>query len=277
MIKKLLKGVYLLFILAFIQGSLNAQQKNPLNSIPATGEVTNNFELYPNSAGKGMMTPSGWGSTRPFVFGYIGGTFPQVYSNVSDLMGGVGIGVGNSYKNVNVVGIVNIHDASEFNTLSGSIIASRHIGKGTSLSGGALNIFRDTRTDAGSSFYLALSHASQKIKSKTPGYSGLTYTIGVGSGRFYDKSPKDILTGKSEHGTAVFANISYELARNLNITAEWSGLNLGFALGWRPAFSKKPGSNGPAICIGVADLTRSSGEQPRLIISLSHAILLSKK
>lgn len=277
MIKILLKGACLLSILLLIQGSLNAQQNNPLNKPQTSGELTDNLELYPNLAGKGMMTPTGWGSTRAFGFGYIGGTFPQVYSNLNDMIGGAGIGVGNSYKSISVVGIVNIHDASEFNTLSGSIIASRHIGNGTSLSGGALNIFRDTRTDAGSSFYLALSHTSQRIQSKTPGYSGLSYTIGVGSGRFYDKSPKDISTGKSKHGTGVFANLSYELLRNMNITAEWSGLNLGMALGWRPFFSATKRYIGPAITIGVADLTRSSGDQPRLVLSLSHAFIFSKK
>lgn len=283
MIKILLKGACFLFILLFILSPLNAQQKTPVNYRPLVIDLPENFELYPNSAGLGMMTPTGWGGVSPMVFGFIGGTFPQVYSKLNDMIGGAGIGVGNSYKNINVVGVVNIHDASEFNTLSGSIIASRHIGIGTSLSGGALNIFRDTRTDAGSSFYLALSHASQRIKSKTEGYSGLSYTIGVGSGRFYDKSPKDISTGKSKHGTAAFANLSYELARNLNVIAEWSGINLGMALGWRPFFSKNSGSvggpalSGPALTLGVADLTRSSGDKPRLILSLSQSFSLSKK
>ena len=277
MIKILSKGACFLFIVLLMQGPLNAQQNNPLNNPASKGEINENLELFPNVAGKGMMTPSGWGSTRAFGFGYIGGTFPQVYSNLNDMIAGAGIGVGNSYKSISVVGIVNIHDASEFNTLSASFIASRHIGKGTSLSGAALNIFRDNRTDAGASYYLALSHTSQRIQSKTPGYSGLSYTIGVGSGRFYDKSPKDISTGKSEHGTAVFANLSYELLRNMNITAEWSGLNLGMALGWRPFFSPNKRYVGPAISIGVADLTRSSGDQPRLLLSLSHAFILSKK
>ena len=273
MLKIYIKSAILLFSLAFIQGTINAQVKNP----SVSNELTDNLELYPNLAAKGMMTPTGWGSTRAFGFGYIGGTFPQVYSNDNDMIGGAGIGVGNSYKSISVVGIVNIHDASELNTLSGSIIASRHIGRGTSLSGGALHIFRDYRTDARASYYLALSHTSQSIKSKTPGYSGLSYTIGVGNGRFYDKSPKDISTGKGEHGTAVFANLSYELLRNMNITAEWTGINLGMALGWRPFFSATKRYVGPSISLGVADLTRSSGDQPRLILSLSHAFILSKK
>lgn len=277
MIKILLKGACLLFILLFIQGSLNSQQINPLNKPTSSGELTDKLELYPNLAGKGMMTPTGWGSTRTFGFGFIGGTFPQVYSNDNDMIGGAGIGVGNSYKSISVVGIVNIHDASELNTLSGSLIASRHIGRGTSLSGGALHIFRDYRTDARASYYLALSHTSQSIKSKTPGYSGLSYTIGVGNGRFYDKSPRDISTGKGEHGTAVFANLSYEFLRNMNIMAEWTGLNLGMALGWRPFFSENKRYIGPAISLGVADLTRSSGDQPRLVLSLSHAFIISKK
>ena len=63
----------------------------------------------------------------------------------------------------------------------------------------------------------------------------------------------------------------------MNITAEWTGINLGMALGWRPFFSATKRYVGPTISLGVADLTRSSGDQPRLILSLSHAFILSKK
>ncbi len=228
-------------------------------------------EIYPNPSGKGLMTPTGWGSSRSFAFGFIGATFPQVYTNKPDMVAAAGIGVGNSYKSVGVVGIFNILNVSEASTYSGSVIISRHIGRGTSMSIGGLNLLASSRSDADASYYIAISHASQTIKSKTPGYSAFSYTIGAGSGRFYDKSYKDSLTGKGEHGTAVFANLSFELAKGLNIIAEWSGLNLGFAIGFRPSFKF------PALNIGVADLTRNSGDKPRLVLSLGHAFLLSKK
>ena len=227
-------------------------------------------EIYPNPSSKGMMTPTGWGGAGPFIFGFLGGTFPQAYTSKSDLVAAAGIGVGNSYKTIGVVGIFNILNVSEASTYSGGLIVSRHIGRGTSMSIGGLNLLASSRSDAKASYYLALSHASQTIKSKTPGYSGLSYTIGAGSGRFYDKSLKDSLTGKGTHGTAVFANVSYELAKGLNVIGEWSGLNLDFALSFRPTFKL------PAINIGLADLTRNSGDRVRLVISIGQAFSLSK-
>lgn len=245
--------------------------------LPPKKELVNKTEMYPNPSGKGMMTPSGWGGRLPFVFGFIGATFPQVYTSKPDMIAAAGVGLGDSYKTVSVVGIFNILNVSSASTYSGSLIVSRHIGKGTSMSVGGLNLLASKRSDAGASFYIALSHASQKIKPKTKGYAALSYTIGAGSGRFYEKSPKDIQTGKGKHGTAVFANVSYELIKGLNIIGEWSGLNLGFAFSWRPSFGKSMPFKLPAINIGLTDITRLTGEKPRFIMSLGHTILLKKK
>ncbi len=259
----------LLFFSGAVCFQLHAQDTTSV-SLMRENELKDKYELFPNASGKAMMTPTGWGGYRPFVFGFLAGTFPQAYTTKSDMVAGAGLGVGNSYKAVSVVGIFNILNVSEGSTYSGSLIVSRHISKGTSMSVGGLNLLASDRSDADASFYLAVSHASQSIASKTPGYSALSYTVGVGNGRFYDKSPQDIATGKGEHGTAVFANISYEVVKGLNIIGEWSGLNLGFALGFRPSLKL------PAINIGVADLTRNSGDKARFIVSIGHAFLLSK-
>ena len=247
-----------------------------LNKAPDTTELKVNQELYPNISSKGLMTPSAWGSSGTFIFGFIGGTFPQAYTNLSDLVAGVGLGFGNSHKIVSVVGVFNVNNVSDFKTFSTSFTVSRYIAKGSSMSIGALNLFAGKASDAGASLFLAYSHASQKMPSKTPGYSRLSYTLGVGNGRFYDKSPKDISMNRGAHGTAVFANLSFGVVKNLNINAEWSGVNFGFGIAWRPNIPIKFPFKLPAIGIGVADLTRLSGEKPRLILSLSHSFFLSK-
>jgi hypothetical protein len=218
------------------------------------------------------MTPTGWGGAGAYIFGFIGGTFPQPYRNNSDFVAAAGLGLGNCYKTVGLVGILNINDVDEFNNYSASFIVSRHIGKGSSLSVGALHLFADKhKTDAGPSYYFVFSHALQNLASTNKGYSRLSYSIGVGSGRFYDKSPKDIAEGKGGNGTAVFANLSYELFKNFNVNAEWTGLNLGCGIGWRPGFKL------PVIAIGLADLTNSSGNKPRFVSSIGYAILFSTK
>lgn len=267
---------FILLIFIFYFTALKAQDSTHINKTNRKNELKDMKELFPNISGKGMMTPTGWGSSGTYIFGYIGGTFPQVYTNKPDLVAGGGLGFGNSYKTVSLVGIFNINNVSSLGTFSFSVIASRHITKGTSLSIGALHILADKKSDAGPSFYIAFSHASQSLKSVIPGYSRLSYTLGIGSGRFYDKSPKDISEGKGRHGTAVFANISYGIFKNLNINAEWSGINFSASVSWRPAIRIKFPFKLPSIGIGVADLIRTSGSSPRLILNLSHSFILSK-
>jgi hypothetical protein len=226
---------------------------------------------HTNWAAKGLMTPAAWGASEPFVFWHLGGTFPQAYGTMSDMGAGIGGGIGDSRRNVAVVGILNIHDVSEFNTLSGSLIASRELGRGYALSAGALLLFADSRGDAGPTFYIAFSHASQRIESKrTPGYSRLSYTVGVGNGRFYEKSNSDVLAGRGRYGTGVFGNLSYGIRDNLNLNVEWTGLNLAIGGSWRPSIRTRMPFFLPSLSLGVTDILRTSGDRLRLIVGVSH-------
>lgn len=232
------------------------------------------YDLYPNAAGNGIMTPSGFGSTIPFVFGAIGGLFPAGYSNKNDLVASAGVGFGSSRRNVGFVGIVNMIDVSKGRNFSASFKLSRYLGSGTSVSIGGINMFasKDPKyaNDGFASYYVAVSHASQSLESKTPGFSALTYGLGVGSGIFYIKSRQDSLAGRGTKGTAVFGNIAYEVLKGINVIAEWSGLNLSCGLGIRPSFKW------PALRIAVADLTRFSRDKPRLTMGLAYALAFSK-
>jgi len=122
----------------------------------------------------------------------------------------------------------------------------------------------------GSTFFMAISHAVQTIPSLTPGCSRLSYTIGLGSGRFYEKSPRDIANGKGEHGTAIFGSVSFEVIRHVSLNAEWTGMNLGFSAGLRPF--KSPISLG----IGVANLTRYSSDKPNMVFSIGLPLSLTR-
>jgi hypothetical protein len=264
------------FSILFCFGGM-AQDKLPVNALASEEKWVAKSELYPNIAGKGMMTPTGWGSLGNYAFVYLGGTFPQVYTSHADLVAGVGAGIGNCYKTVSLSGILNINNVSGINTCSASFFLGRHLATGSSMSAGAMHLFADKKSDAGASYFLAFSHAVQTLPSKTAGYARLCYSIGAGTGRFYDKSSSDIVAGKGRKGTAVFANISYAILKNININAEWSGLNFGVAVAWRPLLPIKFPFNLPAICIGLADLTRFSGQRPRLVISVGHAFSLQNK
>jgi hypothetical protein len=233
--------------------------------------------LLPNNSVQSIMTPSGWGGgNSTYIFGVIGGVFPALYTDPQkgDLIAAVGISGGNPAKYVNVSASLNITRVSELRDLSANIILSRQIFRGSSISVGGLQLFASPSvSDApDATFYIAYSHASQTVRSRTTGYSGLGYTIGYGVGRFLYKSPQDILNGKGKFGTGFFANVSYEIFRQVNLNAEWSGLNLGFSSGVRPI-------RGSALTFGfgVYNLTKYSGDRIQYMGSLGLPIVLGRR
>jgi hypothetical protein len=213
-----------------------------------------------------LMTPSGWGSKETFAFVTGGGTPIQPYGSSSnpDFLAQAGFGFGDYTKTVSVVGIVNINDVSKFDNFSYSLIASRKLGKAGSVSVGALHLFADPyKTDAAESFYVAYSQAIRNSK--------FNYTIGVGSGRFYDNSEYDKENGKKDHGTALFGSLSYNITNYLNVSTEWTGLNLCVSSSVRV----KP--KWPVLSFGVTDLTRLSGDKPSFYFGLGQALIFNKR
>lgn len=243
-----------------------------LEPIPGLKNVIQATELLPNGASGSVMVPTGFGGSGFNVFGGIGGSYPQVYTNKMDFAGNIGVTLGNPVSAVNVAVGLNVMDISSFNNYSGNIILSKRIFRGSSISVGGLQLLAsDRRSDApGSTYYVAFSHSVQSLPSKSPGSSRLTFGIGIGSGRFYEKSLKDIANGKGKHGTAVFGNVSYELIRNVNINAEWTGTNLGFSTGIRPF--KQPLNLG----IGITNLTNYSSDKPNMVFSLGYPLSLTR-
>ncbi|MFB0498340.1 hypothetical protein ABID99_004577 [Mucilaginibacter sp. OAE612] len=256
--------------------ALTQKIDNFLAPVPQTNQQTMSTqnELYPSDAPGGILIPSGFGGYGTYLFGGLGATYPEVYrDNKADLIASVGACVGNPVKAINFAASLNITDVHRFRDFSGNFIVSRKLFTGTSISAGALQMFADVRqSDAsGSTFYVAVSHAVQTIKSLTPGCSRLSYTIGIGSGRFYEKSPKDIAAGRGKHGTAVFGSISYELIQHVNVNAEWTGMNFGISAGIRPF--PVPLS----LAVGVANLTRYTNDKANMVFSIGYPLSLSRR
>ena len=233
--------------------------------------------LLPNNSVQSIMTPTGWGGgNSTYLFGVLGGVFPAMYTdpNKGDLISAVGITGGNPKKYVNASLSVNITRVTELRDLSVNLILSRHIFKGASISVGGLQLLASSSvSDApDGTYYIAFSRSAQGVRSRTPNYSGLSYTIGYGVGRFLYKSPLDIVNGKGKYGTGFFANISYEILRQINLNAEWSGVNLGFSSGVRP-IKGSPLTFG----FGIYNLTKYSGDRVQYIGSLGFPIALGGK
>lgn len=228
--------------------------------------------LYPNSAGKSLMTPAGWGAKGKFIFVGLGGVYPRDYFNETDLIAVAGFGAGNSSKAVSIAAAININDVSKFGNYSLSLFATHTFKDGGSIGAGGLHLFPNHHlSDSRSSFYLRYSRTVQNVPSIVKGYSKINYTIGAGSGRFAKNSEKDIETGKNKYGTILFGNISYEVIKNANINLEWSGVNLCVTAGIRPLPTL------PAINFGVANLTRYSGDKAHIVFGFSYAFYLPEK
>lgn len=261
--KAMLAATAILFLLANIYSQDATDSiKNTIKKSKTAGPY-----LYPNIAGKSLMTPAGWSANGTFVYAGIGGTFPQPYSAHPDLIATGGLGFGNSYKAISFVAGFNANDVSKFSRFSMNFLATHTLPGGTTIGAGALNLFAD-QSDAPSSYYVRFSHTLQNVFSSVPGFSKINYTIGAGSGRFAKNSDKDVATGKSPNGSIVFGNLSYEIIRNVNVNAEWTGVNLCFTVGVRllPQL--------PPLSFGIADVTRFSGDKARFVLGIGYALYL---
>jgi len=241
----------------FAQGTFEGALQNKFDLLlaPVRGVPD---ELLPNPVLQSVTVPSGWGGFGTYIFGGLGGNYAQPYRTTADFISFAGFCFGDPERFANVAVSVNAVDVSKASDFSWNFSASRRVFRGSSISAGAMQLFANKRvTDApGATIYVAFSHAVQSLPSElNPGSSRLSYTIGIGTGRFYRKSPKDIQAGRGHRGTAIFASISYELLKKVNFNVEWSGMNLGCS------FGVKPFENALAIGIGITNLTRFSSDK----------------
>jgi hypothetical protein len=222
--------------------------------------------LWPNRAAKTLTTPSGWGASWGVIFVGGGITDPAAYTTEPDAAISFGMGFGNPVTNLGIQLSPTIWDVSKFDNLSLSCKVHRYLGNATSLAIGGENLFADKKkTDTDESYYIVISHAFQQY-SNTPKYSSLHASLGVGSGRYGEKSPLDIQSGKGRYGTYVFGSLAYEIFQSANVIVDWNGLNLSAGVALSP-FQKIP----VGITLGVADITNYSGDRLRFIASGGYA------
>ncbi|AYL93821.1 hypothetical protein HYN43_000260 [Mucilaginibacter celer] len=230
--------------------------------------------LYYNSAPGSLMIPTGFGGSGTYLYGGVGGVYPELYRhNKADLIAFGGLSFGNPIKFVNISLSLNMTDVHRFQNYSGNFGVSRILPGGSSVSVGGLQLFADKKLSDSphSTFYTAFSHAVQSLPSKSGGASALVYTIGIGTGRFRDKSRADVQNGKGRYGTSVFGSLSYELFKKVNINAEWYGVNLGLSAGVRPF--KSPLS----FSIGASNLIPSySGDRVSMVFMVGLPLSLNR-
>lgn len=216
-----------------------------------------------NKHAKSVTTPVAWGASRGVVFMGIGGTLPSPYRTIPDGAAVIGIGVGDPVKNVGIqVGITSL-DVTEWKEYALGFKLHKRLSETSAIAVGGKHIMLTEGGDADPSYYAVYSKGF-------PGESDVHFSIGVGNGRYSDKSPADFYSGKGRHGTYVFGNVSYEVFDACNIIVDWNGLNLNAGIGKTFTVFNMPVST----IVGLADLTDYSGDRIRLVVGVGTAFKL---
>ena len=221
--------------------------------------------ILPNIHGKSLTTPVAWGAANGVVFAGVGGTVNAPYRDKADGAAALGIGVGDPIKNLGAQITFISLDLDEWEEYSMSLHLHHDFGGGMAVGAGIENVMLTEGGDADESYYLVVSHGVQgDMFASETGSSKLHFSVGVGSGRFGEKSAEDIAAGKSEYGTYVFGNVAYELFNEFNAIVDWNGINLNAGLSktfWIEQFPV-------AVTVGAADLTDNSGDDVRFIFAV---------
>jgi hypothetical protein len=219
--------------------------------------------VRPNLYGKSITTPVAWGASNNVLFMGVGGTNPAPYATVPDGAAVIGFGLGDPRKNVALQLSLTQLDISQWQRYSMSFHLHHRLDNASAVAVGINNIYLSPGGDGLTSVYAVYSKA-------LPGNPKLHFSLGAGNGKFAEKSPDDIMTGKGAHGTYVFGNVACEVAGAFNVIADWNGLNLNAGVAKTIRIANIP----IAGVIGAADLTGNSGDGVRLVFAVGTAFKL---
>lgn len=264
-------AISLLCILSFSE-SVYAESISSTPSISETVPNSNEYypkkTIWPNRAAKSLTIPTGWGASWGDVFFGGGITKPAAYTTKSDAAVAFGMGLGNPVKNIGIEIVPTGWDVSKFDNFALDLKIHHILNNTSSIAIGGENLFADPKkTDRGQTYYIVFSHVFQGVHTDDPNISAFHGTIGFGSGRFVEKSPLDIQSGKGKNGTYVFGALAYQIYDSTNFIIDWNGLNLSTGFGLAPFHSIPVG-----FILGVTDIARYSGDRVRLIASLGYGI-----
>jgi hypothetical protein len=234
-------------------------------SLPECGiaETPSFTSARPNVNAKSITTPVAWGASNNVLFMAVGGTKPAPYATIPDGAAVIGLGLGDPRKNVGLQLSLTSLDLSTLGRYAMSCHLHRRLGNADAIAVGINNIYLSPGGDGTTSVYTVYSKM-------LPGAAQFHFSIGAGNGRYAEKSPDDIMTGKGAHGTYVFGNVACKVADSFNVIADWNGLNLNAGVSKTFRIVNIP----IALVIGAADLTKNSGSGTRLVFAVGTAFKL---
>jgi hypothetical protein len=226
-------------LLCLVNGSLiyaqNQDSSKGNNSLKIAPERS---PLLSNLSSRTAGVPNGWGNSS--LTGGIGINFSsQAHSFTPNLVAVAGGGTDIFHRNLNLSGTINLNDV-RLRNYSLDLKISKIVSRGSSISVGGIHpLFYSNLSGQPFQLYTAFSHAVQTLPSNTPGFSKLSYTIGLGSKNvdpgYISKpgSPK----AKIYKSVSYFSSLSYEAFKNMNVNLGWSsnrGFNVGLTTSWTP-------------------------------------------
>lgn len=220
---------------------------------------------------QGILAPGGTGAWGNMVYGGFALTSPQPYSRKNntqetDVVAAFGVGLGNPVKGLGFQLGSNMLDVSEQDLYNFGVKVHRYFGKGISAGVGIENLFDfGTGTEDQSVNYASPYVAITKncVYTAAPGtmLSKLSYSVGVGFGRFSKLSPSDEIEHDRKNGTYVFGGIQYKFWKRLSLHADWSGQNLTTGISINSFVEKIPFT----IILAASDLTSYTGDGVRFV------------
>ncbi|NET06187.1 MAG: hypothetical protein F6K16_16075 [Symploca sp. SIO2B6] len=210
-----------------------------------------------------IINPSAYGASWGNAGIGIGFQERTRFSNKSDGVVGVGIGLGNPRKNVGLeVGIVTVDllgDTLEDGAINLKI--HRQLPNDFAVAAGVQGAITWGNTDGGSSVYGVVSKRFALKQDRTKSFSELHVSAGIGGGQF--RSESDIDDGVDSVGG--FGSIALRIIEPVSAIAEWTGQDLTVGLSVVP-FRQIPLVIAPAI----TDLTGTAGDGSRFILGVGY-------
>ncbi|NER39671.1 MAG: hypothetical protein F6J93_38015 [Oscillatoria sp. SIO1A7] len=215
------------------------------------------------SPGITIMTPSGYGASWGSAGLGLGLQERTRFTNNSDGVLGMGIGLGNARKSVGLSVGITVTDllGNSFADGTMSLKLHRQLPENFGIAAGWQGALRWGETDGGSSVYGAISKRFVLKKSASEPFSQLSLSFGVGNGQY--RSENNIQNNRDSVG--VFGSVALRVAEPASAIVEWTGQDMTVGLSVAP-FRNLPLVVSPA----VTDITGSAGDGARFIFGIGY-------
>jgi hypothetical protein len=217
----------------------------------------------PSSPGITMLTPSAYGKSWGRASLGVGVQSRARFTDNTDGVLGVGIGLGDAKKSVGLDINIGVVDISSFEDGNISFKLHRQLPEDFAVAVGVKNFITFGNTDGGTSGYGVITKMFRLQDSESKPFSRLYVSAGVGGGQF--RSESDIRNQIDSVG--VFGSLAFKFFQPINAIIEWSGQDLGFGV------SVVPFKNIPLVITpGISDITGNAGDGTRFILGVGYSI-----